>query len=103
MDIVIPKTHRTCHLLRQAFRSLKAATATRAAQLGQFWQRWQVHCPLQQAMTGWKAVRVATARQRLIEARGAKARRCLLQRRAFVAWKAVVAAQYRLACKQQVY
>ena len=45
---------------------------------------------------------MATARQRLKDAWGAKARRCLLQRRAFVAWKAVVAVQYIQACKLQV-
>ncbi len=45
---------------------------------------------------------MATARQRLKEAWGGRARRCLLQRRAFVAWKAVVAVQYSQACKLQV-
>lgn len=81
---------------------MQAAAAARAAQLGQFWQRWQVHFPQQRAMLGWRAVRVAAARQRVKEAWGERARRCLLQRRAFVAWKAVVAVQYSTACKLQV-
>ena len=45
---------------------------------------------------------MATARQRVKEAWGARARQCLLQRRAFAAWKAVVAVQYSQACKLQV-
>lgn len=101
-SIAIPKKHRHHHLLRQAFSALQAAARQRAAQLRQFWQRWQVHFPQQRAMLGWRAVRVATARQRAKEAWGERARRCLLQRRAFVAWKAVVAAQYSQACKLQV-
>ncbi|DBA72932.1 TPA: hypothetical protein ACH3X2_009886 [Trebouxia sp. C0005] len=100
-DITIPRRHRHHHLLLRAFTALHAATAARAAQLGLFWQRWQVHFPLQVAMTGWRAVRVATARERLKDAWGLRARRCLLQRRAFVAWKAVVAVQYSQACKLQ--
>ncbi|KAL0052575.1 hypothetical protein WJX82_004127 [Trebouxia sp. C0006] len=100
-DITIPRRHRHHHLLRQAFTAVHAATAARAAQLGLFWQRWQVHFPLQLAMAGWRAVRVATARQRVKEAWAARARQCLLQRRAFAAWKAVVAVQYSQACKLQ--
>ncbi|DBA85972.1 TPA: hypothetical protein ACH3X1_005510 [Trebouxia sp. C0004] len=100
-DIAIPRRHRQHHLLRQAFTALRAATAARAAQLGLFWQRWQVHFSLQLAMAGWRAVRMATARQRLKDAWGAKARRCLLQRRAFVAWKAVVAAAQG-HCREQM-
>ena len=101
-SIAIPKQHRHRHLLRHAFSALQVAARHRAAQLGQFWQRWQVHFPQQRAMVGWRAVRVATARHRVKEAWGERARRCLLQRRAFVAWKAVVAVQYGQACKLQV-
>ena len=101
-SIVLPKKHRQRRLLQQAFSAMQAATAAQVAQLGHFWQRWQVHFPQQHAMMGWRAVRVATARQRAKEAWGLQARRCLLQRRAFVAWKAVVAVQYSQACKLQV-
>ena len=101
-SIAIPKQHRHRHLLRHAFSALQAAARQQAAQLGHFWERWQVHFPQQRAMVGWKAVRVATARQRVQEAWGERARQCLLQRRAFVAWKAVVAVQYSQACKLQV-
>lgn len=101
-SIAIPKQHRNQHLLRRAFSAMQAVAHHRAAQLAQFWQRWQVHFPQQRAMVGWRAVRVATARHRVKEAWGERARRCLLQRRAFVAWKAVVAVKYSQACKVQV-
>ena len=75
-DIAVPRAHRHRSLLHRCFAALRAATAMRAAQLGQFWQRWQVQFPLQRAVTGWRAVRVAAARQRVKDAWGVRARRC---------------------------